>query len=185
MSELLDGLLRFSRVGRQDLQWETFELQDAFSQACDILFSGRAPDGVEIRVSSPQTIVGDFACVREILMNLISNAIKYNDRDEKWIEVGQVEYLDSPFKDCSEYGNNVIYVRDNGIGIDERYRDQVFEIFRRLHQHNQYGGGSGAGLTIVRRIVERHGGKVVVQPGRSESGKQEGTTFFVGWEPGL
>ncbi|MCC9599201.1 GAF domain-containing protein [Stieleria sp. JC731] len=184
MSELLDGLLRFSRVGRQDLRWESFLLKDAYSQACDILFGGRKPEGLSITfnqaVASGEstTIEGDYACVREVLMNLMSNAVKYNDRSEKLVEVGQLEYQNSPFKDCPEFATNIFYVRDNGIGIAQQYREQVFEIFRRLHQHNQYGGGSGAGLTIVRRIVERHGGRVAI-----ESDENAGTTFFVGWEP--
>ncbi|WP_436717300.1 ATP-binding protein [Roseiconus lacunae] len=182
MGELLDGLLRFSRVGRQDLRWETFDLKDAMAQAIDILFGGRNPDGVRVTLVNDATIVGDFSCVREILMNLISNAIKYNESPEKVIEIGQVDYRQSPLNQFPEFGPNVMFVRDNGIGIDEKYREQVFDIFRRLHQHDQYGGGSGAGLTIVRRIIERHGGRVQIVA--QESGASlSGTTFFFGWEP--
>ncbi len=68
---------------------------------------------------------------------------------------------------------HTFYVRDNGIGIDEKHQTEVFRIFKRLHGRNEFGGGVGAGLTIVKKIVERHGGTI-----RLESTKDEGTTFY-------
>ncbi|OGR11635.1 MAG: hypothetical protein A2097_03615 [Desulfobacula sp. GWF2_41_7] len=67
----------------------------------------------------------------------------------------------------------VFFVRDNGIGIQEKYRDTIFKIFKRLHGRDKYGGGTGSGLTIVRKIIERHGGRIWVE---SEFGR--GSTFY-------
>jgi light-regulated signal transduction histidine kinase (bacteriophytochrome) len=69
--------------------------------------------------------------------------------------------------------NCIFYVRDNGIGIDKKYFDSIFTIFKRLHARDKFGGGTGAGLTIVQKIIERHGGKIWL-----ESNPAEGTTFY-------
>ena len=95
----------------------------------------------------------DRVHVGEIFNNLIVNAIKYNDKAEKWVEIGC---------EASRRGRTqqpVFYVRDNGIGIAPQHHEAIFRIFRRLHGREEYGGGTGAGLTIVRKIVERHGGE--------------------------
>ena len=110
----------------------------------------------------------DRVQVGEILNNLIANAIKYNDKAEKWVEIGCNA---SPDKDGVT--QPVFYIRDNGIGIAAQHHEAIFRIFRRLHGREEYGGGTGAGLTIVRKIVERHGGRIwlVSQPGA-------GATFY-------
>lgn len=89
--------------------------------------------------------------------------MKYNDKPERWIEVG--------WENSTELGP-VFYVADNGIGIALADQEYVFQIFKRLHVRTEYGGGSGVGLTIVRRMIERHGGRIWV-----ESTPGEGTTF--------
>ena len=172
MSDLLDGLLRFSRAGRQELDIETFPLEEVVSQAKDILFSEIEPDDVRVIVTESANIQGDFACVREILSNLINNAIKYNESDVKQIEIGVIPAERTPLAGKFP-GVKVVYVRDNGIGIEPARHEQIFEIFHRLHDRDAFGGGSGAGLTIVRRMVERHGGSII-----PESKPGEGTTFY-------
>jgi light-regulated signal transduction histidine kinase (bacteriophytochrome) len=106
----------------------------------------------------------DRVRVGEIFHNLIVNAMKYNDKPEKHVEVGWREDPGGP---------PVFYVRDNGIGIPEKHHDAVFRIFKRLHGRDKFGGGTGAGLTIVKKIVERHHGRIWV-----ESSAGQGTTFY-------
>jgi chemotaxis family two-component system sensor kinase Cph1 len=122
--------------------------------------------GIELRIPRRlPTVRADRARVGEIFYNLIVNAMKYNDKERKWIEVG--------FLDTEEGHPPVFYVRDNGIGIQAKHFDSVFRIFKRLHGRDKYGGGTGAGLTIVKKIIERHSGKIWV-----ESTYGEGTTFY-------
>jgi two-component system, chemotaxis family, sensor kinase Cph1 len=109
----------------------------------------------------------------------VSNAIKYNDNPVVKIEIGCLEPAIAqrtrrarPKMDFQEAAH-VIYVRDNGIGIDTLHLDDVFRIFKRLHTREAYGGGTGAGLTIAQKIVERHGGKIWV-----ESSPGHGSTFY-------
>jgi len=102
--------------------------------------------------------------------------MKYNDKPEKWIEIGSLTHADSSVQTMEELvlGRRVIYVKDNGIGIPEKFSHAIFQIFRRLHGRDQFGGGTGMGLTIVKVIVERHGGRIWFD---SELGR--GTTFFM------
>jgi two-component system, chemotaxis family, sensor kinase Cph1 len=117
---------------------------------------------VTIRIPQPlPTLWCDRVLLGEVFSNLIANAIKYNNKDHKSIEIG--------FREA----DRVFYVRDNGIGIDREHFETIFRIFKRLHGPKRYGGGTGAGLTIVKKIVERHGGRIWV-----ESSPGEGTTFF-------
>ena len=109
-------------------------------------------DRVEVRVPRPLPAVrADRVRVGEIFYNLIVNAMKYNDKADKWIEIGWRE---------NPAGPPVFYVRDNGIGIPEKHHDAMFRIFKRLHGRDKYGGGTGAGLTIVKKIIERHHGRI-------------------------
>lgn len=171
MQDLLEGLLRFSRAGSSQLCYESFLLSDAVEQARDLLFAGVEPPEVEIRIPEDGQILGDFACVREILGNLISNGIKYNDRVPKTITLGVRPISNSPLSSRRSTTQVAIYVSDNGIGIPPQHLSNVFRIFTRLHGQDKYGGGSGAGLTIVRRLVERHGGRIIAESGN------DGTTF--------
>jgi signal transduction histidine kinase len=114
--------------------------------------------------------------MREVLMNLLSNAIKYNDHPVPRVEVGYFA-PDEPGRptDTPEEAREqaVFFVRDDGIGIEPRHQAQVWNLFKRLHVRDAYGGGTGAGLTIVKRLVERHRGRVWI-----DSRAGEGTTFF-------
>jgi signal transduction histidine kinase len=163
METLIDSLLHFSRLGRVDLAIDQVDLNGIVREAVDSLDINLKEAGIEIRVPRRlPTVRADRARVGEIFYNLIANAMKYNDKERKWIEVG---FLDgSP---------PVFYIRDNGIGIQEKHFDSVFRIFKRLHGRDKYGGGTGAGLTIVKKIVERHSGKIWM-----ESTYGEGTTFY-------
>lgn len=178
MEDLINSLLHFSRLGRVELTIFPNDLNALVRQVLDLL-SARIEE-TKAKISIPRslpTIKCDRVQVTEVFSNLISNAIKYSDRPEKHVEIG---YLDAELpsyllgEESAELEAPVVfYVRDNGIGIKERYQGSIFRIFKRLHGQNQYGGGTGAGLTIVKKIVERHGGKIWV-----ESTYGQGSTFY-------
>jgi light-regulated signal transduction histidine kinase (bacteriophytochrome) len=180
MENLIDSLLHYSRLGRTDLSLQQVDLDDLVkNHVLDVLAISQYESEVDIRI--PKTlprISCDRILVRELFGNLISNAIKYNDKLEKWVEIG---FLDSEASSISPMPQEreksepsiIFYVKDNGIGIRPRHQESVFRIFKRLHPHNKYGGGTGAGLTIAKKIVERHGGKIWV-----ESTYGKGSTFY-------
>ncbi len=169
METLIDSLLQFSRLGRVDLAIDRVDLNEIVAEVLDSLAITLQEERVEIRLPRPMPKVrADRVRVGEIFSNLVVNAVKYNDKAEKWIEIGATRNGSPPGA-----GPLVFYVRDNGIGIPEKHYDAVFRIFKRLHGRDQFGGGTGAGLTIVKKIVERHHGRIWLQ-----SSPGEGTTFY-------
>ena len=141
------------------------DLGTAVAESRLLLASVLARTSGEIAVHGPLPVVsGDLDLVIEIFVNLFTNALKYNESD-------------APRIDVSAEGATV-RVRDNGIGIPERHREAVFTLFKRLHGREAYGGGTGMGLTIVKKAMERLGGTVTV-----ESAPGEGTTFILGFAP--
>lgn len=180
MDALLDSLLHFSHVGRMTLEMEKVDLNGVVAEALEMVDARRLERACEIVVADVlPTVVCDRVRVREIFVNLLSNALKYNNRPVCRIEVGCKRPSAAPMvAERSDgagpaAGPAVFYVRDNGIGIAPHHLDQIFGMFRRLHGRTEFGGGTGAGLTIVKKLAERHGGHVWV---RSALG--EGTTFF-------
>jgi signal transduction histidine kinase len=128
---------------------------------------------VEVRGPLP-TVQADPTRLREVLNNLLSNAIKYNDKPGRRVIIGEA----GPEKTGAHYAANpadyyVFYVQDNGIGINPRHHDTIFRIFRRLHAQDKYGGGTGAGLAIAKKMIEKHGGELWV-----ESALGEGAIFY-------
>jgi light-regulated signal transduction histidine kinase (bacteriophytochrome) len=161
---LIDRLLAYSRIGRTDLAFESTEADKILDNVVEDLRAYLEHQQVELRrTTSLPAITCDPVRVGEVFQNLIVNAARYNDKAEKWVEIGCDQHEDVP----------VFYVRDNGIGIPLQHQESVFRIFKRLHEQNKYGGGTGAGLTIVKKIVERHGGRIWLE---SEPGA--GTTFY-------
>ncbi len=166
MEDLIDSLLHFSRLGRVDLSMQHTDINGVVQRNLDLLSARIEEMKVEIRIPRPlPTVYCDRVQVGEVFNNLIANAIKYNDKPEKWIEIGYIE--------AAAPTPAIFYVRDNGIGIREKHFEAIFRIFKRLHGPSKYGGGTGAGLTITKKIVERHGGKIWV-----ESTYGEGSTFY-------
>jgi two-component system, chemotaxis family, sensor kinase Cph1 len=164
MEDLLDSLLHYSRLDRTELSVRATNLNELVDRVLEMLAVRVEETGAEIRIPrSLPTVSCDRVWVGEVFGNLIANAIKYNNRSDKWVEIGFLDSTDPP----------VFYVRDNGIGIRAKHIDKVFQIFKRLHGPQQYGGGTGAGLTIAKKIVERHGGRIWV-----ESQFEEGSTFY-------
>jgi two-component system, chemotaxis family, sensor kinase Cph1 len=166
MENLINSLLHYSRLGRTALVVRATNLQNLVQQAIATLNMAQPQNSVDFRIPQPlPTIECDRTQVSELFTNLISNAIKYNNKAQKWVEISFISPKDSK--------SPIFYVRDNGIGIPERHQDKIFQIFRRLHHQDDYGGGTGAGLTIARKIVERHGGRIWV-----ESTPDEGSIFY-------
>jgi len=177
MDSLLDSLLHFSRVGRAALQLEDTDLNEVVDEALEMVDARRAEGKTEIVVPRPLPHAWcDRVRCREILANLLSNALKYNDKPRKQVEVGFIapsEDHDRPGCPDGFDALTIYYVRDNGIGIFARYFEQVFRMFKRLHAREEFGGGSGAGLTIVQKLVERHHGRIWLH-----STPGVGTTFY-------
>ena len=177
MDSLLDSLLHFSRVGRAALQTEDTDLNELVNESIEMVDARRAEGPTEIAVPRPLPHARcDRVRCREIFVNLLSNALKYNDKPQKRVEIGfiaphEVHPRASCPSGCADL--TIYYVRDNGIGIPARYFEQVFKMFKRLHGRDEYGGGTGAGLTIVQKLVERHHGRVWL-----ESTPGMGTTFY-------
>jgi len=175
MEDLINSLLHFSRLGRAELTEESVNLNELVQQIIATLTISRPQNEVEFRIPRPiPSIQGDYSQINELFTNLISNAIKYNNKPEKWVEIGWIETDPQEILIEGE-GTPMLtfYVRDNGIGIPAEHLDRIFQIFRRLHGRDEFGGGTGAGLTIARKIVERHGGRIWV-----ESTPTQGSSFY-------
>ena len=162
MQDLIEALQKFSRLGRMEIKREEVSLDQLLQDAR--VAAGSKLDGVEVRVAGRLPVVKcDRVLVKEVLLNLLTNAVKYNQREERFIEIGTETREDEPVS---------IYVRDNGIGIREKHRQDIFKIFRRLHPQERFGGGTGVGLAVCKAVIERHGGRIWV-----ESTYGEGSTF--------
>ncbi|QDL08639.1 cyanobacterial phytochrome A [Brasilonema octagenarum UFV-E1] len=180
MEDLIESLLHFSRLGRMELNLQLTDTNELVQHAIQVIKLSMTSEDVEFRIPRPlPTLKCDRIQLAQVFTNLISNAMKYNSRSEKWIEIGYLDEADTP-KNCLQPQNShdgeiaiIFYVRDNGIGIKKQYLETIFRIFKRLHGKNHYGGGTGAGLTIAKKIVERHNGRIWV-----ESTYGEGSTFY-------
>jgi light-regulated signal transduction histidine kinase (bacteriophytochrome) len=150
MGVLIDDLLALSRVSRQELNKRDFDLSELAVQAANSLVKAHPEREVRVTVKPEMKAHGDPGLARIVLENLIGNAWKFTARaNEPAIEVGLDE----------RDGETVYYVRDNGAGFDMKYAHKLFEPFQRLHTDREFQG-TGIGLSIVQRIVARHGGKI-------------------------
>ncbi len=185
MDALIESLLHYSRVGRVDLSFRTTDLNQLLAEVLELLKPLIDEVQAEIHIPRPlPTIDCDQVRVREVFHNLISNALKYNVRDHRWVEIGYDDtgsyrdrlklqpsiILDDPSSQ-PETAPVVLYVQDNGIGIRDKHFEVIFRIFRRLHARDAFGGGTGSGLTIAKKIIERHGGHIWVESVYGEGSK--------------
>ncbi len=160
LGNLIDDLLTYSRAGRTELSLHDTNLNLIIQEVLETLNIGIEEKGIEVKIPETLPVVFcDTVRIKEVFRNLISNAIKYNNKENPWIEIGFFE--------------NTFFVRDNGIGIREKHFEDVFKIFKRLHSRDKFGGGTGAGMTIIKKIIENHKGKIWLE---SEFGK--GSTFY-------
>ena len=168
INALIDDLLQYSRVGRADLIIDKTNVNEMIEETLELMKAQTDSPNVEIVIQKNLPVIScNKTLVAEIFRNLITNALKYNDKKNKRVEIGVTTQHET------HKGRNVFYVRDNGIGIPAQFHETVFKMFKRLHGRDQYGGGTGSGLAIVRKIIERHQGEIWIE---SEEG--EGSVFY-------
>lgn len=170
MQQLIDSLLQITRIGRLELEKKSLPMKKLIDEVLDVFRHHQS--SMQLRIIMPEewpVISCDELRVSEVFMNLISNALKYSNEENKIITIG---YRKAVAGEISPSGF-IFFVQDNGLGIEDRHLDKVFHLFRRLHGRAAYGGGTGAGLAITKKIVERHGGQIWVE---SEPGK--GSCFY-------
>jgi two-component system sensor histidine kinase/response regulator len=163
MTQMIDGLLKFCRLGRQAIRRETVNLTALARQAVENLRRDQKEHRVEVQIADIPNCVGDPSLLNQVFVNLLSNAFKFTSQTKNpLIEVG-----------CQQKnGENIYFVRDNGVGFEMQYADKLFGVFQRLHTDEEFEG-HGVGLSIVHRIIERHGGRIW-----AEAEPDKGATFF-------
>jgi light-regulated signal transduction histidine kinase (bacteriophytochrome) len=163
MGQLVDDLLNLARVGRGSLRIVTTDLNEVLAETILSLEAETRGRLVDWRVGRLSRAQCDPGLMRQVFFNLISNALKFTHHREKAvIEIGEIRGEGEP----------LIFVRDNGVGFDMKYADKLFQVFQRLHGEEEYEG-TGVGLAIVYRILQKHGGGI-----RAESSPRMGATFF-------
>jgi PAS domain S-box-containing protein len=153
MSALLDGLMAYSRVGRVD-EWREIKVDALLDEVLEGLAEQIADSGGEVVRGDLPVVHGDWVQLSQLLQNLVANGLKFHGDDPPRVEI----------RATAENGCWHFQVIDNGIGIDPRNRDRVFEMFQRLHTRDAYPG-TGVGLAISKKIIDRHGGRIWVEPG--------------------
>jgi two-component system sensor kinase len=163
MSELIDGLLAFSHLGRQPLDQADVNMEELAKSVFDEVQSANSERSVVLELQALPPAFGDRTMIRQVLYNLISNAFKFTRPiQDPVVEIGFV----------TGGNQNTYYVRDNGVGFDMQYSAKLFGVFQRLHNVDEFEG-SGVGLALVQRMVLRNGGRVW-----AEGKVGEGATFY-------
>jgi signal transduction histidine kinase len=163
MTELIENLLLLSRTSRQELRKQNLDPLPIARLALREVNGMEPTRAVEVSFGEMPRMEGDQALLKQVFLNLISNAIKFSSkREHPRIEIGSFP----------ENGRNVYFVRDNGAGFDMAQADRLFTVFQRLHKAEEFEG-TGIGLAIVQRIIHRHGGQVW-----AESEPDQGATFY-------
>ncbi len=165
MGQLVDDLLAFSRAGRVEIKWDMVDSGVIVQEAIANLDGETAGRDIEWKIETLPDVFGDAALLRQVWVNLISNAVKFTrPRQRAIIEIGA--------QDAGEEKEYLFRIKDNGVGFDMRYKDKLFGLFQRLHREEEFEG-TGVGLANVQRIVHRHGGRTW-----AESLPGEGAIFY-------
>jgi light-regulated signal transduction histidine kinase (bacteriophytochrome) len=163
MGRLIDDLLQFSRLGRSTLERTTIDVGALTRSVIDELRRGEPERAVTIDVGPLPSASADDTMMRQLLTNLIGNAWKFTRRStDATIAVGST----------AEHGETVYFVKDNGAGFDMKYVGKLFGVFERLHNSDEFEG-TGVGLAIVQRVLQRHGGRVW-----ADAAVGRGATFY-------
>ncbi len=163
MGRLIDDLLAFSRMGRKQFENEKMDMRSLAEEALESVRQSAVDSSVQFNVGALPPSAGDPALLRQVFVNLISNAVKFSRTQT----MPKVEVGFEP-----ETNGTVYFVRDNGVGFEEQFSHKLFGVFQRLHSEEEFEG-TGIGLALVQRIVQRHGGKVW-----AKSKPNFGATFF-------
>lgn len=163
MNQLIDDLLRFSRLATQPLKMQTISMSLLVKEVIEELRRSQPERQIQTLVKDIPDTIGDIALIRQVLINLLSNAFKYTSQTDKAvIETGC----------CRQKDETAYFVSDNGIGFDMESAQKLFGVFERLDNSREFEG-TGVGLSIVQRIIHRHGGKVW-----AEASPRKGATFY-------
>ena len=161
LGKLIDDILEYSRTGRLPLNKAAVDLDELVAPIADGLRTTYPRSTIDVKLLP--VVLGDATMLRQIFDNLLGNACKFSSgREHPLIEVGS----------RNEKGVAAFYVKDNGVGFDMQYTEKLFGIFQRLHKESEFPG-TGVGLSIVKQLVERHGGQIWY-----ESRPDGGATFF-------
>jgi signal transduction histidine kinase len=164
MGKLIDNLLAFSRMGAEQMTEAPVNLTLLVGEVVQSLQMATRERDITWRIAPLPVVIGDLSMLRQVLANLLDNAVKYSKKRERAeIEIGVAG---------AEDDRVIMFVRDNGAGFDMRYYDKLFGVFHRLHAPNDFEG-TGIGLATVRRIIDRHGGRIWA---RAEV--DQGATFY-------
>ncbi|MHB9029352.1 MAG: ATP-binding protein [Candidatus Latescibacterota bacterium] len=163
MSQLIDDLLNLSRTARAEFHYTTVYLSTLAESVIEELRQAEPEREVEAVIQEKITVEGDETLLRQVLRNLLGNAWKFTSRKE----AARIE-----FGEKRENGRRLFFVRDNGAGFNMKHAEDLFIPFRRLHTDQEFSG-TGIGLSIVKRIIDRHGGSI-----RAESETGKGATFY-------
>jgi PAS domain S-box-containing protein len=162
MGQLIDDLLSFSRMGRKAMVIMRVDM-DALVKVCVQEILTHQNKDYQIKISKLPACEGDLNLLRQVLLNLIGNAVKYSSKvDDPVIEIGTMK----------EDGKRVYYIKDNGVGFDMKYSRKLFGVFQRLHSVQEFEG-TGVGLALSKRIINKHGGTIW-----AESAVGRGATFY-------
>ena len=163
MGKLIDDLLDFARLGRKELAQTTVHMNSLVDHVRQELMAAEIGREIEFKIDSLYSVTGDLSMIRQVWINLISNALKYSHKQPlARIEIG-----------CTKDNNHITYyIHDNGVGFDMKYVNKLFGVFQRLHKVEEFEG-TGVGLALAHRIITRHGGKIW-----AEASVNKGATFY-------
>jgi signal transduction histidine kinase len=163
MGQLIDDLLEFSRLGRQEIRRSSVDVHEQVELIVEELMEREKDRKIDLKIHPLGKAPMDASMMRQVWINLIGNSLKYSrNKEVSIIEIGRID------------GKNEMtyYVKDNGAGFDMAYMDKLFGVFQRLHKATEFEG-TGVGLALVKRIIDRHNGTI-----RAEAKVDEGAAFY-------